>query len=71
MVGVREGRRLLNEPLAGFLAARLRIYRRRELSERRTHYASTRYELPLHPLEPEARIAGALVELDPRHAPAP
>ena len=30
-----------------------------------------RQEQPLDPLEPEARVARALVELDPRHAAAP
>src|SRR5262249_44445787 len=30
-----------------------------------------RYDQPLYPLKPEARLARALVELDPRHVPAP
>jgi hypothetical protein len=35
-----------------------------------SHYRE-RYEQPLYPLKPEARLARALVELDPRQAPAP
>jgi hypothetical protein len=43
----------------------------KNLSERGTHYGSTRQELPLDPLEPEARIACALIELELRHALVP
>ena len=67
MVGVREGRRRLSGPLGGFLATRWRKYaaaKIKNLSERGTHYGSTRRELPLEPLEPEARIACALIELN-------
>src|SRR3979490_1738483 len=34
-------------------------------------HCSTRYEQPFDPLKPEARLARALVELDPWHALAP
>jgi hypothetical protein len=53
---------------AGENAAAAKI---KNLSERGTHYGSTRQELPLDPLEPEAGIACALIELDPRHALVP
>jgi hypothetical protein len=45
--------------------------KRKEPPEPGLSHCSTRYEQPFYPLEPEARLACALVELDPRQAPAP
>jgi hypothetical protein len=45
--------------------------KRKEPPEPGLSLCSIRYEQPFYPLKPEARLARALVELDPRQAPAP
>jgi hypothetical protein len=46
-------------------------YRHKKSPEPGTRCDSTREGLPFYPLKPKARLARALVELDPRHALAP
>jgi hypothetical protein len=74
MVGMREGRRLLSgslDPAFSRRAGENAAAKIKEPSERETRHGSSRQEQSFEPLEPEAGITCALIELDPRHAPVP
>jgi Asp-tRNA(Asn)/Glu-tRNA(Gln) amidotransferase A subunit family amidase len=62
-----EGHDRSAAPQSGSLAT----YCHKKPPEPGTRCSSTREGLPFYPLKPKARLARALVELDPRHALAP